>query len=84
MIVCHCHAVNDREIRQCVRDGCTSARTVSRICGAGSGCGGCMPLVKAVVQDELKRAASEVQPQLSPEPPQRLHLHLVAAERQSA
>lgn len=43
-----------------------------------------MPLVKAVVQDELKRAASEVQPQLSPEPPQRLHLHLVAAERQSA
>jgi len=60
MLVCHCRRVNDREIRQCVRDGCTSARTVSRICGAGSGCGGCMPLVKALVKDELTQMASEV------------------------
>ncbi|MCA9634210.1 MAG: (2Fe-2S)-binding protein [Myxococcales bacterium] len=47
--------MNDEQIRQCVRDGCHSARAVSRSCKAGSGCGGCMPLVKLVVKDELQR-----------------------------
>ncbi|MEZ4371363.1 MAG: (2Fe-2S)-binding protein [Polyangiaceae bacterium] len=59
MLVCHCHRVNDEQIRQCVRDGCGSARAVSRNCKAGSGCGGCMPLVKLVVKDELQRSSVE-------------------------
>ena len=52
MLVCHCHRVNDRTIRQHVREGADSVRRVARASRAGTCCGGCKPLVAEVVADE--------------------------------
>jgi len=63
MIVCHCKGITDREIR---RDVCrphgdqASAKAL-----AGSGCGGCLPLVR-----EIERlAAARAQGTGTPHPP---------------
>lgn len=52
MLVCHCRCVSDREIRACVRQGAASLRDVCKSSGAGTGCGGCLPLVKELVRSE--------------------------------
>jgi nitrite reductase (NADH) large subunit len=54
MIVCHCRGVTDREIRRCVRAGESTLCAVSDACGAATGCGGCEPLVKKIVESELE------------------------------
>ena len=54
MIVCHCHRVTDREIRACVRGGARSCEDVGDACGAGTGCGGCVPLVHDLVQESRR------------------------------
>ena len=53
MIVCHCNATTDREIRRAVRSGASSLREVSRTCGAASGCGGCAETVLEIISSEL-------------------------------
>lgn len=53
MIVCHCHAVNDRAIRNAVRGGACSYRQVALACQAGRRCGGCRPAVLQVMDEEL-------------------------------
>jgi bacterioferritin-associated ferredoxin len=52
MIVCHCHAINDRIIRDIVRAGAGSPRAVARACGAGAGCGGCRHAVERIIESE--------------------------------
>ncbi len=53
MIVCHCHAVSDRAIRACVRrDGAACADDVGALCEAGTGCGGCVPVVEEILEAE--------------------------------
>jgi bacterioferritin-associated ferredoxin len=52
MIVCHCHGVTDREIRDSVRCGARSCDDVADICGAGASCGGCSSLVADIVTTE--------------------------------
>lgn len=51
MIVCLCHAVSDRQIQRCVAGGAGSPGAVSRACGAGTGCGGCVPTVRALIDE---------------------------------
>jgi bacterioferritin-associated ferredoxin len=62
MIVCHCHYVSDREIRQCAQAGACTVSEVGRACGAGTGCGGCRPEIANIVGEaeggEAPRAAS--------------------------
>jgi bacterioferritin-associated ferredoxin len=58
MIVCHCRGVSDREIRRCVRAGQGTVAAVSEACGASTGCGGCRPLVKKIVESELEAQQS--------------------------
>jgi bacterioferritin-associated ferredoxin len=53
VIVCHCNATTDREIRRAVRNGAGSLREVSRACGAARGCGGCAETVLAIISSEL-------------------------------
>jgi assimilatory nitrate reductase catalytic subunit len=55
LLVCHCHRIGDRTIRECIRNGARSIDEVSRSCGAGMACGGCRPAIGALVGD----AASE-------------------------
>lgn len=58
MIVCHCHYVSDREIRQCAEAGACSVAEVGRACGAGTGCGGCRPEIANIVNENQQRAPS--------------------------
>jgi bacterioferritin-associated ferredoxin len=53
VIVCHCRAATDREIRRAIRNGAVSLREVSHACGAGTGCGGCAPVVLDILRTEL-------------------------------
>ena len=52
MIVCHCHSVNERTIRESVRAGAEDANEVGDHCRAGTGCGGCVELVEVIVRSE--------------------------------
>ena len=45
MIVCHCRAVTDREIRNAIQCGARTPRAIARACGAGGRCGGCREAV---------------------------------------
>ena len=49
MYVCHCRAVTDRRICEAIEAGACDAESVSRRCGAGGGCGGCLPAVRALL-----------------------------------
>ena len=57
MIVCHCEAVTDREIRQSVAEGACTARQVARACGAGGRCGGCLPVVESLLVQPLEHTS---------------------------
>ena len=59
MLVCHCNRVCDREIRRCVRSGAGSVTAVQAQCGAGTTCGGCLPLVARLVRTEQAEMAEE-------------------------
>lgn len=49
MVICHCHAVNDRAIRDAVAAGVLDADGLAAHCGAGTRCGSCVPVVEAIV-----------------------------------
>jgi len=55
MLVCHCHAVSDRVVREAVRCGARSVSAVGEACGAGTGCGGCHEVVEEIVASEAPR-----------------------------
>lgn len=46
MIVCLCHAVRDRELDAAIAEGASTVEEVGRACGAGTGCGSCIPDVE--------------------------------------
>lgn len=49
MLVCHCHRVNDKVIREACASGAQSVADVGDACGAGTGCGGCKPAIEGVI-----------------------------------
>ncbi|HSL59804.1 MAG TPA: (2Fe-2S)-binding protein [Acidimicrobiales bacterium] len=59
--MCHCHGVNDDEIGAEIDAGARTVDEIGARCGAGTGCGGCRPVVEAVLathlahHDELSR-----------------------------
>ncbi|HET8938427.1 MAG TPA: (2Fe-2S)-binding protein [Polyangiales bacterium] len=57
MIVCHCHRVCDRTIRAAVRSGACTEEAVGEVCGAGSMCGGCVPAVAEIIEEEEQQKA---------------------------
>jgi bacterioferritin-associated ferredoxin len=58
VIVCHCQAVCDREIRAAVRAGARSLRQVARACDAGRSCGGCRPAIHEIIESEREPSAN--------------------------
>lgn len=59
MIVCHCKGITDRDIRAAVLEGHQPAsEDFSRACPAGTDCGGCRPLVDALLRDAEGNAES--------------------------
>jgi bacterioferritin-associated ferredoxin len=47
--VCHCRAVTDRLICEAIEAGACDQESISRRCGAGGACGGCLPAVRALL-----------------------------------
>jgi bacterioferritin-associated ferredoxin len=52
MLVCHCKALSEHEIRRLIRQGVRSLREIVRGCGAGAHCGGCRPLIAEILESE--------------------------------
>lgn len=50
MLICHCHQVTDRTILRCAAEGARTVAQVGRLCGAGTGCGGCVSAVRDVLE----------------------------------
>jgi bacterioferritin-associated ferredoxin len=57
MLVCHCRAVFEREVREAVRAGAVTKTAVARTCGAGSDCGGCERFVDEIIAQETSACA---------------------------
>jgi nitrite reductase (NADH) large subunit len=59
--VCSCHGVSSGAIRAALReDGCDSLAEVKKCTKAGTGCGGCLPLVADLIKAELRKAGKAV------------------------
>lgn len=52
MIVCHCCRLSDRAIRTAVQQGACTEEDVAEACGAGGLCGGCVPAVTEILEEE--------------------------------
>ena len=57
MLICHCKAVYEREIRELVRGGAVTRSQVAIACQAGTECGGCSAAVDEIISAELPGAA---------------------------
>jgi len=65
--ICSCHNVTKGDISKVVREGtCKSIGEVKSCTKAGTGCGGCMPLVQSIFNAEMKAMGSEVLNHLCP------------------
>lgn len=49
MLVCHCCVVNEGRIREEIARGARDEVDIGRACGAGTGCGGCVPLIRKLL-----------------------------------
>ncbi|MDQ1364148.1 MAG: nitrite reductase large subunit, partial [Acidimicrobiaceae bacterium] len=59
-LICSCNTVTKEQICAAVADGCTDVAGVKACTRAGTGCGGCIPLVSGLVRHELLAAGVEV------------------------
>ncbi|MEO0869179.1 MAG: nitrite reductase large subunit NirB, partial [Cyanobacteria bacterium J06642_11] len=59
--VCSCNNVTKGQLCDAIQeDGITDLATLKKCTTAGTGCGGCVPLVKDILKTELKKAGIEV------------------------
>jgi len=58
--ICSCHDVSKGAISAAVVNGCCSVGDVKAATKAGTGCGGCVPLLTSVVNHELEALGVEV------------------------
>ncbi|KAI0638758.1 nitrite reductase [Trametes polyzona] len=64
--ICSCHNVSKGRIVQCIKDGAQGVADVKTKTKAGSGCGGCVPLLTNIVKAELQKAGVAVSNNLCP------------------
>jgi NAD(P)H-dependent nitrite reductase large subunit/NAD(P)H-dependent nitrite reductase small subunit len=57
--VCSCNAVSAGAIRSAIRGGAVSAAQIKSCTKAGTGCGGCLPVVQALLSEELVRCGAQ-------------------------
>lgn len=63
MIVCHCRVVSDRHVRAAIDEGARDLCGVAAACGAGTGCGGCLPELRRILADRGCAADLHLTPQ---------------------
>ena len=51
MLVCHCNAVYDHEVEDLVAAGAVDEFDVAQACGAGTDCGGCLPMIAGILEE---------------------------------
>jgi NAD(P)H-nitrite reductase large subunit len=73
MILCHCTVVDHRAVEAAVDDGARSTREVLLRTGAGRGCGGCVPAIRACAHARLCQGAMESAAAVRAETPEVLH-----------
>ena len=56
MIVCLCRGLGENAIRATIARGGDTRDRLAALCGAGSDCGGCTPILDALL-DEVQNAA---------------------------
>ncbi|MGB2078345.1 MAG: nitrite reductase large subunit NirB, partial [Vibrio sp.] len=59
-VICSCFDVTKGNIAQAVADGCTTVAEIKTATKAGTGCGGCLPMIGQVLNAELAKAGIEV------------------------
>ncbi|MCJ1431471.1 hypothetical protein MMC27_000824 [Xylographa pallens] len=65
--ICSCHNVTKGDVAKVVKDGtCKSIGEVKSCTKAGTGCGGCMPLVQSIFNTQMKAMGNEVSNHLCP------------------
>ncbi|MGH3850414.1 MAG: (2Fe-2S)-binding protein, partial [Pseudonocardiaceae bacterium] len=58
--ICSCNSVTKGAICAAIAEGVVEVPSIKAITKAGTGCGGCVPLVTELLRDELKRAGVEI------------------------
>lgn len=82
--ICSCHNVTKGNVVEKVKDGsCNSIGDVKSCTKAGTGCGGCMPLVTSIFNKTMKDMGNEVKNHLCPHfPYSRAELyHIISAKQ---
>jgi len=64
MIVCVCHNVSEKKIRQAVQSGLTSMPQLREQLHVGTCCGKCHSCAKTVLRESLEVGAREAQPMM--------------------
>lgn len=59
MVICLCHGLNEKQVRELVEDGKiangrVSLEEVQAKCGAGTDCGACVEKLKRLLEDDTK------------------------------
>jgi bacterioferritin-associated ferredoxin len=50
VLVCHCAAVSDRNLRDAIAEGARHEDDLAERCGAARRCGGCLPEVRRLLE----------------------------------
>ena len=50
MLICHCRKVNDGVAKAAIEAGATDLDGLAALCRAGSGCGGCHPMLEELLR----------------------------------
>ena len=58
--ICSCNDVSKGAICAAVAGGATSIGALKKCCGAGTSCGGCVPLVTQIMKAEMKKLGMDV------------------------
>jgi nitrite reductase (NAD(P)H) len=65
--ICSCHNVTKGDVVNSIKDGtCKSIGDVKSCTKAGTGCGGCMPLVTSIFNTQMKAMGQEIKNHLCP------------------
>lgn len=51
MMLCHCRAVTDREVREAIAAGARDPYEIEDRCGAGGDCGSCRVLIEVELDE---------------------------------
>lgn len=59
-VICSCNNVTFGDIRETIESGVHNMDDLKKITTAGTGCGGCLPMVKSILDNQLEKAGIEV------------------------